>query len=269
MKVIVHRIHDGGSIRLQQSRRMAIITLNHLQKRNALSRDLWKQLYQTVVQVEQARAAEVVIINGQGNAFSAGSDIAEFGKMSLLEIDESFEMMERAISAVERLPIPTIGVVDGVAMGAGFELALACDIRVGSENTKMGMPVGKLGITVSQRFAKRIVDLLGAGRAKDLVFTARSYQGQEALDVGLLHYLVDSNETTRKALQIADEIQSQSHASLRTFKEMVARSVQYVEPAWNERGFPYNVDPTDFPEGVKAFVEKRKPHFQNIDRGDR
>lgn len=266
MNVVVYRAPAEASIRLQESRRMAILTIDRKKKRNALSRELWKQLYEMVVHVSQSRRADLLIIRGQEDSFTAGSDIAEFSEMSIEEVDDSFEMMEKAISAVERLPIPTLGAINGFAMGAGFELALACDLRIGCENTKMGIPVGRLGITVSQKFAKRIVDLLGPSRAKDLIYTGRTYNGEEAYNLGLLNYLVTSSELNNATIQLASIIQSQSPASLRAVKEAVANCVQQPEPAWNLRGYPYYVDSGDFPEGISAFIEKRPPQFKRLER---
>lgn len=261
MNVLVYRKPEGGSIRLQQSRRMAIITINRQQKRNALPRDFWRQLYDMVSHVHHAQRSDLLIIRGQGDSFTSGSDIMEFSQMSLQEVDEAFEMMEKAISAVERIPIPTIGSVTGVAMGAGFELALACDIRIGSEKTKMGIPVGRLGITLSQKFAKRLVDLLGPSRAKELVYTGRVYSGEEAYQLGLLNYFAPSSGLNNATLTLANLIQSQSPASLRAIKETVANCSQLTAPAWNDRGFPYFVSERDFPEGVKSYIEKRPPKF--------
>jgi enoyl-CoA hydratase len=266
MQVVIHRIPMDGSIRMQLSRRMAIITLNRAKKHNALTRELWQQLYEMVVHLSRSGQADVLVIRGQGEAFTAGSDIYEFSQLSLQEVDEAFETMEKAVSAVESLPIPTIGVINGFAMGAGFELALACDLRIGCEKTKMGIPVGRLGITLSQKFAKRIVDLLGPSRAKDLVFTGRIYSGEEAFRLGLLNYYVKSDELNSAVVELADKVQSQSQASLRAIKESVAKCVQTTVPAWNERGFPYFVDSRDFPEGVRAFLEKRSPRFKRWKR---
>lgn len=261
MQVMIHRLPTDGSIRMQLSRRIAIITLNRVKKRNALTRELWQQLYEMVSHLHRSEQADVLLLRGQGEAFTAGSDIHEFSQLSLPEVDEAFATMEKAISAVETLPIPTIGVINGVAMGAGLELALACDLRIGSEKTKMGIPIGRLGITVSQKFAKRIVDLIGPSRAKDLVYTGRSYSGEEAFALGLLNYLVKAEELSGAAIALANRVQSQSPASLRAMKEAVARCIPMSEPAWNERGFPYFADPRDFPEGVTAFIEKRPPRF--------
>lgn len=266
MNVVVYSNPQDGSIRLQQSRGMAIITINREQKRNAMSRDLWKKLYEVITNIQQSQRADVLIIRGQGNAFSAGSDLVEFSKMKLQEIDESFEIMEKAISAVEQISIPTIGAISGAALGAGFELALACDIRIGCEKTKMGIPVGRLGITLSHKFVKRIVDLLGPSRAKDLVYTGNIYSGEKAHELGLLNYFVESSELNNAAIQLANVIQNQSPAALRAIKETVAQCVQTSEPAWNDRGFPYSVDENDFSEGVSAYIEKRAPQFGHVNR---
>jgi len=240
--------------------------LNREQKKNALSRVFWSMLYDLVTVVQNTPRTEVLIVRGKGNAFTSGSDIDEFSRISAQEVDETFVMMEKAIAAVERLPIPTIASVSGIAMGAGFELALACDLRIGCEKTRMGMPVGRLGITLRHQFAERLVNVLGPSRTKDLVYTGRSYSGQEAYELGLLNYLVADAELNNATIALAGLIQSQSSASLRAIKQSVADCMRKAEPSGSKRQFPYYVDSLDFAEGVSAFIEKRKPEFIRIDR---
>jgi enoyl-CoA hydratase len=167
--------------------------------------------------------------------------------------------MENTISTIENLPLPTIGVINGPAMGAGLELALACDIRIGSEKARMGIPVGKLGITLNNKFAKRLVDLVGPSTTKDFVFTGRTFKAEEAYRAGMLNYLVPEKELTRFSIRLGKLVASMSPASLLAVKNSVKECIDSAPVLW--QGSTPFVDPIDFPEGVRAFVEKRLPQF--------
>jgi len=260
MKVNIKMLLDEqAKIVLQETAGLAIITIKRPQKKNALTVTMWKELEQMAKDVVQNPKNKVVLLRGWGEQFTAGSDIQEFHEMSLHEAEASFVMMEKAISAFERLPIPTIGIINGPAMGAGLELALACDIRIGSEHARMGIPVGKLGITLNNQFAKRLVDLIGPSLAKDLVYTGRILKADKAYHVGMLNYLVEKNNLDRYAIRMGRLVASQSPASILAIKNAVKECTESVPILW--QGSTPFVDEHDFPEGVAAFVEKRAPHF--------
>jgi len=138
-------------------------------------------------------------------------------------------------------------------------LALACDIRIGSEKAKLGIPVGKLGITLNNKFAQRLVNLIGPSLAKDLVYTGRMLKADEAYRVGMLNYLVKEKDLDRYAIKMGNLVASQSPASLLAIKQSVQECVDSSPVLW--QGSTPFVDHTDFPEGVAAFVEKRPPRF--------
>jgi enoyl-CoA hydratase len=262
MRITISRIEEEGKITLQESAGLAIVTINRPGSRNALTAQMWQELAKIGKKLERNDKTRVVLVRGAGPHFTAGSDIKEFYKMDIEQADQAFVFMESAISIFENLAIPTIASINGPAMGAGLELALACDIRIGSSQAKMGIPIGRLGITLSQKFAHRLVNLLGPSRTKDLIYTGRIYNGQESYDLGLLNYMVEESELESQSLRLANEVASQSQASVRAAKEAVAKCTPVVETAWSSRRFPIFVDPIDFPEGVSSFVEKRKPNFR-------
>lgn len=260
MKVNIKRMNEEqAKIIFQETAGLAIITIKRPQKRNALTAKMWNELAETALMVMQNPKNKVVLLRGWGEQFTAGSDIQEFHEMSLNEAEESFNMMEKAISTFENLEIPTIGILNGPAMGAGLELALACDLRIGSEKSRLGIPVGKLGITLNNKFAKRLVDLIGPSLTKDLVYTNRIIQAEEAYRFGMLNYLVQADELDRFSIRLGKVVASQSPASLLSIKKSVKECVDSVPVLW--KGTTPFVDHRDFPEGVAAFVEKRTPQF--------
>lgn len=263
MNVTISRIESDGKITLQESGGMAIITIHRPHLKNAMTRDMWRELTAIGKKIVKNPKNKVVILRGGKGQFTAGSDLKQFNHLSVEESEEAFGFMEEAISTIENIPLPTVGVINGPAMGAGFVLALACDIRIGTPETKMGIPIGRLGITLNQMFAKRIVDLIGKSRTLDLVYTNRILPADECERLGLITYLLDEDEdVNQRALSIANTIKQQSPASLQAAKRSVAHSLPRMNVQWDV-GITSSVDPIDFPEGVRAFVEKRKPKFKN------
>lgn len=256
MQVLIKRVEDG-KITFQQTSKIAIVTFNRTASRNALKADMWKELALIGKEISQSKKIKVVILRGATGQFTAGSDIKEFAAMSLGEANAAFQTMEEAISVFESLSIPVIGAIDGPAMGAGFVLSLACDMRIGTSETQMGIPVGRLGITLGPSFMRRIVRELGPSRAKELVFTGKIYQAKEAYQFGLLNQLVEQEELDRTVLNLARVMMRQSTASLKAVKKAVELCELRPNVPWSY------VDPIDFPEGCRAFSEKRQPRFQS------
>ena len=260
MQVTTKRMEaEQAKIILQETAGLAIITIHRPQLRNALTANMWDQLSEVGKKVLENPKNKVLLLRGAGEQFTAGSDLKEFNQMSLEEAENAFVHMENTISTFERLPIPTIGVINGPAMGAGLELALACDIRIGSEKSKLGIPVGKLGITLNNKFAQRLVNLVGPSVAKDLVYTGRMLKAEEAYRVGMLNYLVKEQDLDRYSIKMGHLVASMSPASLLAVKQSVQECVDSAPVLW--KGSTPFVDTNDFPEGVASFVEKRPPRF--------
>ncbi|WP_404331824.1 enoyl-CoA hydratase/isomerase family protein [Mesobacillus maritimus] len=262
MRVTIKRTEKDGKITLQESGSFAIVTINRPDLKNALTNRMWEDLAAIGRRIPENPKNKVVILRGSKNHFTAGSDIKQFNNLSIQEANQAFNVMEEAISTFEKIPLPTIGAINGPALGAGFELALACDIRIGTPNTLMGIPVGRLGITLNQAFAKRIADLIGKSRTMDLVYTGRLLKPKECYDLGLLNYLLEEEEDINSfTIQIGKKIMEQSPASVLAIKRSVSFNNPTISIPW-ETGVSSSLDPIDFPEGVRSFVEKRKPNFQ-------
>jgi enoyl-CoA hydratase len=263
LRVTINRIEKDGKITLQEGGGVAIVTIHRPNLRNAMTNNMWRELAEVGRTIATNKKNRVVILRGSKDQFTAGSDIKQFNKLSIEEANEAFRLMEEAISTFEKIPLPTIGAINGTAAGAGFQLALACDIRVGTSKTKMGIPVGRLGITIPQMFAKRMVDLIGKSRTMDLVYTGRLYDADECYRLGLVNYLLSDDEAIdHYVIQLAKKIMEQSPASLLAVKRSAAFASPVMGVQW-ETGIESSVDPIDFPEGVKSFVEKRQPNFRS------
>jgi len=255
LRVLIKRMPDG-KITLQETAKIAIVTINRPAARNALTSNMWKKLAKIGKEAGSNPKNKVLILRGTIGQFTAGADIKEFCEMSVKEAEQAFVNMEEAISVYESLPIPVIAALDGPALGAGFVLSLACDMRVGTKNTRMGIPVGRLGITVGPSFMRRIVRIIGVSRAKEIVYLSKIYNAEEAYQNGLLNQLIENERLDDYILDLAETIISNSGASMRAVKKAVAACEWKQSMPWNY------VDPIDFPEGCLAFAEKRKPRFQ-------
>jgi len=254
MRVTVERFNGQATMRFQLTGAIGIITIDRPGQRNALSQEMWQTMREWVENLPPK--TKLLVLRGTGNDFTAGSDIREFANLDVDAANQSFATMESAIQAIECLPIPTIASINGPAFGAGFILALACDVRIGSAAAKFGMPVGKLGITLQPPFLRRMIQTLGPSRTKDLVYTARSYTAEEAHAFGVLNYLVAHEKLDAETIALARKMRQQSNASLRAVKQ----NVQYVLAGTLPQANDW-IDQSDFREGVRAFNEKRPAKF--------
>lgn len=255
MRVHITRVPDG-KITLQETSKFAIVTINRPAARNALTSNMWNELCNIGKEIKKNPKVKVVIVRGVPGDFTAGSDIKEFAMMSVQQANATFDLMEQTISTFESLTVPVIAAVDGPALGSGFVLSLACDLRIGTDRCRMGIPVSRLGITLGPAFVRRIVRLIGPSRTKEIVYLNQIYDSQTALTFGLLNSIVSSNELDQTVFQYAESIKDQSRASLEAIKKSVELSYWTKDIPWN------SVDPTDFSEGCLAFIEKRKPLFR-------
>lgn len=244
------------TLSLQVDGAIATLTIARPRVRNAFTTAMWAHLRDQVRQLGTSPDVRVLILRGEGRAFTSGSDISEFARLGPDGSEHSFRVMEEAITAVEALPFATIASIGGHALGAGLELALACDFRIAAADASLGMPVARLGITVTPRFAARLVQAVGPARARDLLLTGRLLTAEEAHAAGLLHYLVEPAGLEAATLDLARRVAAQSPAAVRAAK----RSIAAVLPAVDD-GDARAVDPVEFREGVAAFLERRPPRF--------
>lgn len=257
------------AILLTKDRGIATITINRPAQRNAVTYEMWKQLSTLMATLATNPDVRVVILRGAGTqAFSAGADIAEFEETrrnSELAI-KYHAAVEEAFRAVADLPKPTIAMVAGFCVGGGLELAISTDLRIAADNSRFGMPTAKLGIVMPHWEMSRLVRLVGAGRAMDMVLTARLVEADEALRIGLVSRLVPLAEIERVTDEVAAEIAAYAPLSHRWHKQIVETVLRVPDLGGltaEETKLPFACfDTEDFQEGRRAFLDKRKPEFR-------
>jgi enoyl-CoA hydratase len=248
-----------NSVDLQLLDRIATITIGTGQRFNALGLADWRALERVCAVISDDETLNGVVIRGRGGIFCAGSDLREWGNATAQAVDETFAQMERTLQAIERLPMPTIAVIETIAAGAGCQLALACDVQIAQETAKIGMPVSRLGILVPPAFASRLAERIGPSRAKDLLFSDRMLQAPEAAAMGLISTIVpdeDLNTTVEETLTGWNTVTA---ASLRTAKSAVNAALkQLTEPSRHTAVALEATDRVEFPKRVAAFLGRHK-----------
>ncbi len=174
---------------------VALISLHHPQKMNAINSEMWETVFRLVHHVSKDESVRVLVLRGEGENFSAGSDLKELGKSDLARVEGIFHRAEECAAALEESPLPTIACIRGYALGTGLLMALACDMRVAEHNATVGIPIARLGITLSEPFVRRIAALTGPAKMKDLVYTGRLVDSEEAMRLGLVDRVVPQNNS--------------------------------------------------------------------------
>jgi len=241
------------------------LTFNRPEARNAMTWGMYDALARACDQVEQDGTTRVLVLRANGDAFVAGTDIRQFTEFRSGPDGIAYEQrMERVIDRLERLTIPTIAQVEGVAAGGGCIIAFTCDLRVCTPAAKFGVPIARtLGNCLSAANHARMADLIGPGRTKDLLFTGRLMDAAEAQALGLVTRMADPSGVHDVVRDLALAIAANAPLTLRVTKEAMRRVAVRRRPAPGEDddliGACYAS--ADFHEGVAAFLEKRPPRF--------
>ncbi len=242
-----------------------IITINRPKQLNALNKQTISELSSLLDQTEKEDAIRVIILTGAGEkAFVAGADIKEFADFSEAEGARlSAEGHEKLFNKVENLSTPVIAAVNGFALGGGLELAMSAHIRIASSNARMGLPEVSLGVIPGYGGTQRLPQLIGKGRANELMFTAGMIKADKALAYGLVNDVVEQAELLDTALVLASKIAVNS-------PKAISHAIKSVNAGFSEGkdGMQVEIDEfgkcfgtEDFKEGTTAFLEKRKPSF--------
>jgi enoyl-CoA hydratase len=250
---------------LEKRERVAIITINRPEKRNALNIKTREEGAALLDELRSDPSVGVVVFTGAGDkAFIAGADIAEFaGRTPITQRDV---MTSRSLfTAIDTFPKPIIAMVNGYCLGGGCELALACDIRVASENASFGQPEINLGIIPGGGGTQRLTRLVGEGKAMEMILTGEIIDARTAHAIGLVNHVFPADQLQAKTMEIAQRIAEKSPIALQLAKE----AVKLASRSNLDEGLRREVDlfalcfsTEDKDEGVSAFLEKRKAAFK-------
>lgn len=256
-----------NNILVDKNDALAQITINRPKKLNALNKETITELSTAFTDLENDEAVRVIILTGSGEkAFVAGADISEFANFSVEEGGVlARKGQEMLFDLVENLSKPVIAAVNGFALGGGLELAMSCHFRIASDNAKMGLPEVSLGVIPGYGGTQRLSQLVGKGKAMELVMTAGMIPADEALSLGLVNHVTTQEELVPLANKLASKIMRNSSVA-------ISGAIKAINANYKEGVNGYDVEieefgncfgTEDFKEGTTAFLEKRKPNFPN------
>ncbi len=245
---------------------VAFITINRPDAMNALSNALVEEFDKAFDLVEQDAEVRALIITGAGDkAFMAGADIKELEKRDLILGRQQTKRRQAVFNRLAEMKIPVIAAVNGFALGAGLELAIACTLRVACEEARFGSPEVNLGIIPGDGATQRLPRLIGFGRAMEMVLTGDFVEAPEAYRIGLVNKVVAKDALLETALKLALKIAAKAPVAVQCAKEAVNRSLEvglYEGLAHESYLHALTCATEDKKEGVTAFLEKRKPSFR-------
>lgn len=245
---------------------VAVITLNRPEAANALSLQMLYELHEAIHEIKFDRQVRCVLVTGAGDkAFCAGADLKERAGMDAIQVRKTVALIRGNINDLEQLPQPVIAAVNGVAFGGGTELALACDIRVAAETAKFGLTETSLGIIPGAGGTQRLPRLIGKGRAKELIFTARRIDAKEALDIGLVEYVTPTAGALNKAMELAQQIVRNGPIAVTQAKYAIDKGYDVdlqTGLAIEQNAYEVVIPTKDRLEGLQAFKEKRPPVYK-------
>jgi enoyl-CoA hydratase/carnithine racemase len=255
-----------GSDEVLVTREGPIVTLtfNRPEARNALTWSMYERLHQTCEEVDADDSVRVLVLRGAGGkAFVAGTDISQFKAFQTAEDGIEYERDgERRIGRLERVRKPEIAQVQGYAVGGGFGIAAACDLRIATPDARFGVPIARtLGNCLSMEAYSRFLDLFGPSRLKELILTARLISAEEARVAGFVHEIVPPEEIDGRVRALAEEIAGHAPITLWVTKEAIRRIQEQRRLSGGEDLISITYTSADFREGVHAFLEKRKPRW--------
>jgi len=244
---------------------ISTITINRPNKLNALNKETIEELHNAFKETNSDSETRVIILTGSGEkAFIAGADISEFADFDVAEgANLAKKGQELLFDFIENLSTPVIAAINGFALGGGLELAMACHFRLASDNAKLGLPEVSLGLIPGYGGTQRLPQLVGKGKAMEMITTAAMITAEDALKSGLVNHVVTQEELLPLAKKIASKISNNSSTAIASAIKAVnanfMKGVNGYQVEMQEFGNCFGTD--DFEEGTTAFLEKRKANF--------
>lgn len=256
---------DKPSVYLEHEGAVAHLVLNAPKKRNALSEAMWRAIPDLLTEARETDAVRLLVVRGEGGAFAAGADISEFAAVYATP-ERAAEYSKAIATALDDLAAftkPTLAAIDGACVGGGCAIALACDLRFAADGSKFGITPAKMGLAYPLNDTRRLISAVGASAAKDILFTGRLMQAEEALQIGLIDRLVERGTLDDAVEDFARQVTATSPRTARVTKDIIARIVagQDEDDDATRQLFLDAFASDDFSEGYNAFLEKRAPRF--------
>ena len=254
---------NAGVVVEQRGEGIVQIRLNRPDRLNALGVDMVVALERAVSEAIAARA-RVILVRGTGRAFCAGADLKERRTMDEPARVQHNRQINAAIDALAAAPMPTIAVVNGLALGGGCEIAIACDMRIASEEAQLGLTEARIGAIPGAGGTQRLPRLIGAARALDMILTGEPVSARRAAEIGLVNAVVPGDALDAHAERLAGVLASRSPGGAQTAKRLIYRGIEVpLDDALHlERAALKDIlTSADYAEGLAAFAEKRPPQF--------
>lgn len=248
-------------LKIERHGNFVTLTMNRAEKRNALNVALMQALDEAIGSIEGDNEIRAVIIRGAGSSFCSGLDLAEADR---LEGGQGPVSIERVFHRLENIAVPTIAAVQGAALAGGCELALHCDLRIAAEDLRIGMTVARVGLLVPYDFIRKLVEIIGAANTAQILYTAEPVNAERALRMGMVHEVVPNANLDATVNSWAEQISSNAPLSLRTMKRSMRRALSNSNNAWHDDLLAMARvvrQSQDAKEGIRAFLEKRKPRW--------
>ncbi|MEM1538949.1 MAG: enoyl-CoA hydratase-related protein [Candidatus Bathyarchaeia archaeon] len=245
---------------------VATITINRPEVLNVLNRETYLEILARLEDADKDENVKVVVITGAGErAFCAGLDLKAVTGLSPVEVAELAKLGHKLTLAIEEIGKPVIAAINGYALGGGLELAMACDIRIASENARLGQPEVNVGLIPGNGGTQRLPRLVGKGIAKELIFTGKMIDAKTAEMLGLVNKVVPQGELKAAVEALVKELLNKPPIALKLAKELINISTETdlkTGLAYEAQATGVIASTNDFKEGITAFVEKRKPVFK-------
>lgn len=246
-------------LKIERQPNYLTLTMNRPEKRNSLNQALLDAIDKALIASENDKEIRAVILRGAGKSFCAGLDLAEADRA---EGGHSPVSIERVFHRLEQFPVPTIAAMQGAALAGGCEIALHCDLRVAAQDARIGMTVARVGLLVPYDFIRKLIEVIGSANTAQILYTGEPVNAERALQMGMVHEVVANDKLEASSVAWAEKVAANAPLSLRTMKKSMRRSMSAAYDAWHDDILDMaRVVRTskDAKEGIRAFLEKRKP----------